>query len=162
MPVPTNPTLPILALMFVATLGIPAEASPPVAPTEALTPEEQRAAFKLPPGFEIQLVASEPEIQKPMNLAFDTRGRLWVTHSVRAIASSEGGTSIAVSLPKASEQWLPRAIEPTSRRTTRDCFNDPCNFFTLRGPDRPADGSNEAPSTDRHGRHRVVRGNLRG
>ena len=39
MPVPTNPTLPILALMFVATLGIPAEASPPVAPTEALTPE---------------------------------------------------------------------------------------------------------------------------
>jgi len=38
--------------------------------------------FKLPPGFEIQLVASEPEIQKPMNLAFDNRGRLWVTHSI--------------------------------------------------------------------------------
>jgi putative heme-binding domain-containing protein len=32
-------------------------------------------------GFAIQLVASEPDIQKPMNLAFDARGRLWVTHS---------------------------------------------------------------------------------
>ena len=49
----------------------------------------------------------------------------------RAIASSEGGTSIAMSRPKASDDWLPRAIEPTSRRTTRDCFNGPCNFFTL-------------------------------
>ena len=49
----------------------------------------------------------------------------------RAIASSEGGTSIAMSRPKASDGWLPRAIEPTSRRTTRDCFNGPCNFFTL-------------------------------
>ena len=62
--------------------GLRAVASPPVAPTEALTPEEERAKFKLPPGFAIQLVASEPEIQKPMNLAFDARGRLWVTHSV--------------------------------------------------------------------------------
>ena len=46
----------------------------------------------LPPGFEIQLVASEPDIQKPMNLAFDARGRLWVTHSVEypfAAADSE-------------------------------------------------------------------------
>jgi putative heme-binding domain-containing protein len=65
-----------------ATLGNPAHASPPVSPTEALSPAEQRATFKLPPGFEIQLVASEPEIQKPMNMAFDTRGRLWVTHSI--------------------------------------------------------------------------------
>ena len=35
----------------------------------------------MPPGFEVQLVAAEPEIDKPMNLAFDARGRLWVTHS---------------------------------------------------------------------------------
>lgn len=42
---------------------------------------EQRALFHAPPGFEVQLVASEPEIQKPFNLAFDPRGRLWVTGS---------------------------------------------------------------------------------
>ena len=57
-------------------------AGPPVSPTEPLTPAEQQAKFKLPAGFEIQLVASEPDIQKPMNLAFDAKGRLWVSHSI--------------------------------------------------------------------------------
>lgn len=33
----------------------------------------------MPPGFEVQLVASEPDIQKPLNLNFDSAGRLWVT-----------------------------------------------------------------------------------
>ena len=57
-------------------------AGPPVAPTDPISPQEQQAKFKLKPGFEIQLVASEPDIQKPMNLNFDARGRLWVTHSI--------------------------------------------------------------------------------
>lgn len=50
--------------------------------TPPLTPEEERRAFHLPPGFEIQLVAAEPDIFKPMNLAFDEKGRLWVTDSL--------------------------------------------------------------------------------
>src|SRR5215213_1271027 len=45
------------------------------------TPEEQLKHFKVPPGFEVQLVAAEPEIQKPINLNFDAAGRLWVTGS---------------------------------------------------------------------------------
>lgn len=45
------------------------------------SPIEQRALFHVPPGFEVQLVASEPEIQKPMNIAFDAAGRVWVTGS---------------------------------------------------------------------------------
>ncbi len=52
-----------------------------VARTEARTPEAERAAFRLPPGFEAQLIVAEPDIAKPMNLAFDDRGRLWVTVS---------------------------------------------------------------------------------
>ena len=44
-------------------------------------PSEERALFHVPAGFEVQLVAAEPEIQKPMNLAFDTAGRVWVTGS---------------------------------------------------------------------------------
>ena len=47
-----------------------------IAPTGPRTPEEERKAFHLPPGFEIQLVASEPEIKKPINIAFDARGPL--------------------------------------------------------------------------------------
>ena len=49
--------------------------------TEALTPEEERSGFKLPPGFEIELFASEPDIQKPINITFDAKGRMWVTQS---------------------------------------------------------------------------------
>src|SRR5262249_28991330 len=31
---------------------------------------------------EVQLVAAEPQIHKPINLAFDERGRLWVTDTI--------------------------------------------------------------------------------
>ncbi len=50
--------------------------------TDPLTPEAEQQAFTLPPGFEIQLVAAEPEIQKPLNMAFDARARLWITDTV--------------------------------------------------------------------------------
>lgn len=50
--------------------------------TEPLTAEQELATFSLPPGFRIELVASEPAIFKPMNVAFDVRGRLWVTDSL--------------------------------------------------------------------------------
>lgn len=52
-----------------------------VRPTEPLSPQEELKTFTLPPEFEIQLVASEPDIQKPLNMAFDIRGRLWITES---------------------------------------------------------------------------------
>jgi putative heme-binding domain-containing protein len=47
--------------------------------TEALSPEEEQTRLTVPDGFEIQLFASEPMINKPINLAFDSRGRLWVS-----------------------------------------------------------------------------------
>ena len=50
--------------------------------TAPLPPADQRAKFKLPPGFEIQLVAAEPDINKPFNMAFDAAGRLWTTTSI--------------------------------------------------------------------------------
>lgn len=49
--------------------------------TRLLPAAESRSRFRLPPGFEIQLVAAEPELQKPFNLAFDAAGRVWVTGS---------------------------------------------------------------------------------
>jgi putative heme-binding domain-containing protein len=50
--------------------------------TPWLSPADEQKAFKLPPGFEINLVAAEPDIQKPLNMAFDERGRIWLTCSV--------------------------------------------------------------------------------
>jgi putative membrane-bound dehydrogenase-like protein len=50
--------------------------------TPALTPEAERAALHVPAGFEVQLFAAEPQINKPINLAFDAKGRLWVSSTV--------------------------------------------------------------------------------
>ncbi len=50
--------------------------------TDALTLEQERAALHVPPGFEVQLFAGEPMINKPINMAFDARGRLWVSSTV--------------------------------------------------------------------------------
>lgn len=78
---------PLMPIRFVFSLLLVA---PPVWLTAAetragrpgpalLTPAEQQPLFHVPPGFSVQLVASEPEIQKPLNLNFDAAGRLWVT-----------------------------------------------------------------------------------
>jgi putative heme-binding domain-containing protein len=69
--------------LFSGVLFAPrAFAQPTVAPTEALSPAEELKRFHLPPGFEIQLFASEPAIHKPINLSFDNQGRLFVTDTV--------------------------------------------------------------------------------
>ena len=79
----------ILSAVFLLCQPAPAQTQakkkkprdPNIADTPPLTPEEQLKTFHLPPGFEIQLVAAEPKIQKPINIAFDAKGRLWVTGS---------------------------------------------------------------------------------
>lgn len=50
--------------------------------TAALTPAEEQARLHVPAGFEVQLFASEPMINKPINMAFDARGQLWVSSTV--------------------------------------------------------------------------------
>jgi putative heme-binding domain-containing protein len=72
----------LFTLIALVVAGSLAHAQAPlVAPTDARTPADERKAFKLPTGFDAQLVASEPDILKPMQLAFDLKGRLWVTSS---------------------------------------------------------------------------------
>ncbi len=48
------------------------------ATTEALSPEETRKKITVPPGFEVRLFASEPEVVNPVAMTWDNRGRLWV------------------------------------------------------------------------------------
>src|SRR5215472_3897046 len=72
----------IFALPFLPLLVYAADPfADVVRKTDPLTPEQERLALHLPPGFEIQLVAAEPDIGKPINLAFDAQGRLWLTQS---------------------------------------------------------------------------------
>ncbi len=53
-----------------------------IAPTGPKSPADELKAFRLPPGFEMQLVAAEPDIHKPLNMAFDAEGRLWVSETI--------------------------------------------------------------------------------
>jgi putative heme-binding domain-containing protein len=84
------------SLVGLAAAPAPAQEAPTgrppelVASTEARTPEAERAGFRVPPGFVVELVAAEPDIAKPMNLAFDAKGRLWVTSSLEYPFKSEG------------------------------------------------------------------------
>jgi len=84
LPHPNIFALPLL-ISIVTSFAFAGPAADPFADfirkTDPLTPEQERDRFHLPPGFEIQLIASEPEIGKPMNMAFDVGGRLWITQS---------------------------------------------------------------------------------
>lgn len=48
------------------------------APAPVLTPEESLQAFRIAPGFEIELVAAEPLVEEPVAMSWDERGRLYV------------------------------------------------------------------------------------
>jgi putative membrane-bound dehydrogenase-like protein len=47
-----------------------------------LEPSESMKHMHLPEGFEVQLFAAEPDVAKPIALAWDERGRLWVAETV--------------------------------------------------------------------------------
>ena len=44
-------------------------------------PEDAIKGMTLPPGFKAQVFAAEPEVQQPIGIAFDSRGRLWVAEN---------------------------------------------------------------------------------
>jgi len=70
-----------LTVTWCGTAGL-SQTRPHVVPEGPLSPEEQLAKFHVPPGFEIELVASDPEIHSPLSINFDNRGRLWVTDTI--------------------------------------------------------------------------------
>ena len=83
------------------------------------TPEESIRQMTVPEGFEVKLFASErefPELANPNQIAFDDRGRLWV--------------SCMVNYP----QWMPGAAKPSDRLliledTDGDGLADKCTTF---------------------------------
>ena len=76
----------LVTLLFVsvaALLAIVSSTEAQITPAkdapQPLTPAASAAKMQLPPGFRIELVASEPIVQDPSCVAFDERGRLFVT-----------------------------------------------------------------------------------
>lgn len=69
--------------MFIAALlsGLPCPAGsiePAADAPPPLTPEESQRQLRVPSGFRVELVASEPLLADPTDMAFDARGRLFV------------------------------------------------------------------------------------
>jgi hypothetical protein len=64
-----------------------------VRPSPWRTPQDELAGFHLPPGFEIRLFASEPQIAKPLNLAVDATGRVWMTQTTAYPKPAASGAS---------------------------------------------------------------------
>lgn len=69
----------ILLFAFVGTMSTThAQKKTQSVRTKLYTPEEELAGFKVPPGFVVELVASERDgIVNPIDLTFDDAGRLW-------------------------------------------------------------------------------------
>jgi putative heme-binding domain-containing protein len=59
-------------------------------PGPALSPAEAIKKMTVPPGFSVELVASEPDIVNPVAMTFDERGRVWITESLEYPRYSAG------------------------------------------------------------------------
>ena len=92
----------ILALAAAAiVLSVPANGSqsswpPAVRETPekapALSPADEQKTLVLPPGYRVELVASEPLVADPVAIDFDAEGRLWVLE-MPGFMSAPGGAN---------------------------------------------------------------------
>ncbi len=49
----------------------------PIPPAPVVPPDKALDSFKVAPGFKLELVAAEPLVEDPVQIAFDPAGRLW-------------------------------------------------------------------------------------
>ena len=77
----TTPSRTFLVGLIGLACALPARAT--YVPTEIPNPdpEIERKSFKIADGFEIHLFASDPMIEKPIQMNWDGRGRLWCATS---------------------------------------------------------------------------------
>ena len=52
------------------------------------SPADAVKGMTLPPGFSVSVFAAEPDVQQPIGISFDTRGRLWVAENYTYAESS--------------------------------------------------------------------------
>jgi putative heme-binding domain-containing protein len=94
----TKLAMALLVAMPLLVLGLPVTAQKQAAiphgqdkpPGPALAPAEALKKMTVPPGFSMELVASEPNIVNPVGMTFDERGRIWITESLEYPRHSAG------------------------------------------------------------------------
>ncbi len=76
--------LPFLALLCAlpqARADIPAPYDTEKADSRPMPAEEVARTMELPPGFKCQVFAAEPNVQQPIAMSWDTKGRLWIAEN---------------------------------------------------------------------------------
>lgn len=58
-----------------------------------LSPEDEMKTFSMPPGFRVELVASDPMIESPILMDFDPDGRLYVLEMLTFLPDTSGRDS---------------------------------------------------------------------
>ena len=73
---------PTVSLFFAAAAGeFPAVYNSETNPGEPPSPQQALAAITVPEGFHASVFAAEPDVQNPIAMAWDGRGRLWVAEN---------------------------------------------------------------------------------
>ena len=83
-----------------------------------LSPEDEMKTFFMPPGYHVELVASEPMIEEPILIDWDPDGRMWVVE-MRGYMQDLPATERARSRLAASACWKTRTA--TARWTSGRC-----------------------------------------
>lgn len=75
-------TLPLILLATTSfAADFPAVYNSEPGDPEPMSPQEALAALNLPEGFTATLFAAEPEVQNPVGLDWDAKGRMWVAEN---------------------------------------------------------------------------------
>ncbi len=78
-----SPLSSLLALVLAAPAlaEFPAPLNSETSPGEPMSAEEAASTIELPAGFHANVFAAEPEVQNPIAMAWDARGRLWIAEN---------------------------------------------------------------------------------
>lgn len=119
---------PLLAIAFSST--VIGQEKKPKPGDEVLAPEVQRGKFHLPEGFVVELVAVEPAVINPITMAYDEKGRLYVSegHTYRYGPKGspvEKPTNPIVRLDPDGKVW--------KRTIVAEGFDDPVMGLLIRG-----------------------------
>jgi mono/diheme cytochrome c family protein len=133
---PKNSKAPVPSKSFVRVV---VDTNPPATP---LSPQESMQKIQLPPGFHIELVASEPMIQEPVALAWDGNGRMYVaemntymkdasatgeyapTSRIKLLEDTDGDGKMDKATVFVDSLILPRTILPVGDRLLVGLTND--------------------------------------
>ncbi len=114
----------LLVLLMVVALACPSALAEQVDP---IAPEDALATLHVPDDVEIQLVASEPVVEDPVALAFDTEGRLYVVENRGYPSDDSNQGRVSILLDKDNDGYY------ESRTIFADGFTFPNGVMPWKG-----------------------------